>query len=131
MSICRGALHVALGFQLAACGTIMYPERKGQTGGRIDPGVAVLDGLCLLLFIVPGVIAFMVDFDNGTIYLPGASRSSWDPKDMRRVKFDPTRRSLASVEATVKTETGVDVRLDRPDVRVARLPAPPGASASR
>lgn len=63
----------ALVFQLAACGTIMYPERKGQQSGKIDPGVAVLDGLGLLLFIIPGVIAFAVDFSNGTIYLPGTA----------------------------------------------------------
>ncbi len=59
--------------QLMGCGTILYPERKGQTGGRIDTGVAVLDGIGLLLFVVPGVIAFAVDFYNGTIYLPGTS----------------------------------------------------------
>ena len=57
--------------QLMGCGTILYPERKGQTGGRIDAGVALLDGIGVLFFIVPGVIAFAVDFYNGTIYLPG------------------------------------------------------------
>ena len=57
-------------FQLAACGTIMYPERKGQTSGKIDVGVAVLGGIGLLFFIIPGVIAYAVDFSNGTIYLP-------------------------------------------------------------
>ena len=35
----------ALVFQLAACGTILYPERKGQVSGKIDVGVAVLDGI--------------------------------------------------------------------------------------
>jgi hypothetical protein len=59
--------------QLTGCGTILYPERKGQTGGRIDAGVALLDGIGVLFFIVPGVIAFTVDFCNGTIYLPGTS----------------------------------------------------------
>jgi hypothetical protein len=56
---------------LSACGTIMYPERKGQIDGKIDPTVAILNGVGLLLFLVPGVIAFAVDFSNGTIYLPG------------------------------------------------------------
>lgn len=56
---------------LSACGTIMYPERKGQIDGKIDPTVAILNGIGLLLFLVPGVIAFAVDFSNGTIYLPG------------------------------------------------------------
>ena len=36
--------------QLAGCGTIMYPERKGQIGGRVDAGVALLDGLGLFFF---------------------------------------------------------------------------------
>jgi hypothetical protein len=49
----------------------MYPERKGQIDGKIDPTVAILNGIGLLLFLVPGVIAFAVDFSNGTIYLPG------------------------------------------------------------
>ena len=71
--------------QLVGCGTIMYPERRGQRGGRIDPGVAVLDGLCLLLFIIPGIIAFAVDFSNGTIYLPGKGRASLDLKNIRQM----------------------------------------------
>jgi hypothetical protein len=57
--------------QLMGCGTILYPERKGQKSGKIDTGVAILDGIGVLFFVVPGVIAFAVDFYNGTIYLPG------------------------------------------------------------
>jgi hypothetical protein len=59
--------------QLMGCGTILYPEREGQKSGQIDAGVAILDGMGVLFFIVPGVIAFAVDFYNGTIYLPGTS----------------------------------------------------------
>ena len=59
--------------QLMGCGTILYPERKGQKSGKIDAGVAILDGSGVLFFIIPGVIAFAVDFYNGTIYLPGTS----------------------------------------------------------
>ncbi|WP_084397213.1 hypothetical protein [Henriciella aquimarina] len=65
----------ALVAPLGGCGTILYPERRGQTGGRIDPSVAILDGIGLLLFIVPGLIAFAVDFGSGAIYLPGGSRA--------------------------------------------------------
>ena len=50
-------ISAVLIIELAGCGTILYPERKGQKGGRIDPGIAVLDGLGLLFFIIPGVIA--------------------------------------------------------------------------
>ncbi|MFN3911446.1 hypothetical protein [Hyphomonas sp.] len=71
---------------LGACGTIMYPERKGQVDGRIDPTVAILDGIGLLLFLVPGVIAFAVDFSNGTIYLPGSGRRA-DTADVKEVAY--------------------------------------------
>jgi hypothetical protein len=52
------------------CGTLLYPERRGQSKGRIDPAVAVLDGLGCILFLLPGIIAFAVDFSTGAIYLP-------------------------------------------------------------
>ncbi len=54
----------------SGCGTILYPERKGQPSGQIDWKIVALDGLGLLFFFIPGVIAFAVDFNNGTIYLP-------------------------------------------------------------
>jgi len=49
----------------------LHSERCGRPhGGRIDWKVAALDGLGLILFFVPGVIAFVVDFSTGAIYLP-------------------------------------------------------------
>ena len=107
--------------QLIGCGTIMHPERKGQTGGRIDPGVAVLVAIGLLFFIIPGVIAFAVDFSNGTIYLPGTASSSLDMNDIKQVKFDPENTSLTDIERTIKEQTGYDVKLDRDNVRISRL----------
>jgi len=118
-------LHVLVSavliFQLMGCGTIMYPERKGQKAGRIDVGVALLDGLGLLLFLIPGVIAFAVDFNNGTIYLPGSSRSSLDLKNMRQVKFDPKKSTLAGIERIIKEETGTAVKLDQSNMRITEL----------
>ena len=64
-------LTAAIGLQVAGCGTLLYPERRGQVGGRLDVGVAVMDGLLCLLFIVPGVVAYIVDFGNGAIYEGG------------------------------------------------------------
>ena len=72
---------------LAGCGTILYPERRGQSAGRLDPAVVVLDGIGLLFFFVPGVIAFAVDFNNGTIYLPN-TQSSDKASDVEQVQFD-------------------------------------------
>jgi copper chaperone CopZ len=112
---------VVLIVQLAGCGTIMYPERKGQRGGRIDPGIAVLDGLCLLLFIIPGVIAYAVDFGNGTIYLPNTARGSLDLKNTKQVKFDPKHYTNETIEKIIKEETGYTVKLNQDNMKISRL----------
>jgi hypothetical protein len=70
--------------QLAGCGTLMYPERKGQKGGRIDVGIAVLDGIGLLAYLVPGIIAYALDFNNGTIYLPVTAQGSSVLNDIKK-----------------------------------------------
>lgn len=70
--------------QLAGCGTLLYPERKGQKGGKIDVGIAVLDGIGLLAYLVPGIIAYAIDFNNGTIYLPATAGSSRVLHDIKK-----------------------------------------------
>ncbi|MFD1384885.1 hypothetical protein ACFQ45_16070 [Rhodanobacter aciditrophus] len=72
--------------QLAACGTLIYPERNGQKGGKLDLGVVALDAVGLLLWFVPGVIAFGVDFVTGAIYLPGGSVAQLSDEDMQKLK---------------------------------------------
>ena len=67
------ALSLALVLALAplqGCGTLLFPERRGQESGDVDPNIVLLDALGLLLFIVPGVVSFIVDFSTGAIYLP-------------------------------------------------------------
>jgi hypothetical protein len=56
---------------VAGCGMILHPERRNQPpGGDMDWGIFALDAVGLLLFFIPGVIAFAVDFSTGAIYLP-------------------------------------------------------------
>lgn len=55
-------------FTISACGAIFYPERNGNTT-KVDPKVAVFDGIGLIFFIIPGVVAYAVDFATGCIYL--------------------------------------------------------------
>jgi len=107
--------------QLMGCGTLMYPERKGQRAGRIDVGVALLDGVGLFFFLIPGVIAFAVDFNNGTIYLPGTSRVSLNLQNIKEVKFNPKSTSLASLERIIKDQTGYEVKLADEDVKPYKL----------
>jgi len=99
----------------------MYPERRGQKAGHIDVGVAVLDGIGLLFFLIPGVIAFAVDFSNGTIYLPGTIMSSLDLKNMKQVKFDPKHGTQADIERMIKEQTGRTIKWDQPDMQISKL----------
>ncbi len=103
-------LMVGMTAQLAACGTILYPERKGQSAGRLDPGVVVLDAVGLLFFVIPGVIAFAVDFNNGSIYLPGGS-AALDHGDLNVVSVDG-EITHEKIEQVILEKTGEVVRLD-------------------
>lgn len=74
----RPLLIAVLSLQLASCGYLIFPERTGQSPGRIDWSVVGLDAVGLLFGIVPGVIAFAVDFGTGCIYLPAAPYAAVD-----------------------------------------------------
>ena len=111
-----------LTLQLMGCGTLMYPERRGQRGGRLDVGVTILDAVGLLFFIIPGVIAFCVDFSNGTIYLPSRGPVVIERvSQLRQIKFDPKHTSLASIVRIIKNETGYEVKLNQDNMKVAKL----------
>lgn len=114
-------LIITMAVNLASCGTVLYPERQGQRAGRIDPGVAVLDGIGLLFFIIPGVIAFAVDFSNHTIYLPRGYPSPIGTSHKYSGIQVSKKLDMATIENTVHAETGATIDLHQPDVRVARL----------
>ncbi len=61
-------------FTTINCGYILYPERRGNPPGQIDTGSLVMDILWLIPGIIPGVIALVVDFTTGAIYLGGGRR---------------------------------------------------------
>jgi len=63
-------VSLALALQLSGCGTLMFKDRHGQARGNVDPNVLVLDGVGLLFFVIPGLVAFAVDFWTGAVYLP-------------------------------------------------------------
>ena len=53
------------------CGTMIHSERVGRPHSRdLDWKMVGLNALGLVFFFVPGVVAFVVDFCTGAIYLP-------------------------------------------------------------
>ncbi len=101
---------------LVGCGTLFHPERKGQMSGRIDPVVAIANGVGLLVFIVPGVIAYAVDFSNGTIYLPSGHNAAG--VDTLRLEES---MDVASLERLLSDKSGKPVSLDSELMRVEEV----------
>ena len=78
MSARRGFRALALCMALVttsaatvSCAYILHPERRnsGRTSGNLDTRSLVFDILWFLPGIIPGVIALIVDFTTGAIYV--------------------------------------------------------------
>lgn len=97
---------------ISGCGTLLYPERRGQPAGPLDWKVVALNGIGLLFFFVPGVIAFAVDFINGTIYLPpdqyGATGGPGQERELVSIAVPPRQLSRTEIERQLSRH------LDRP-----------------
>lgn len=114
------------------CGTLMHPERRHQRhSNQIDWKIAACNGLGLLLFFVPGVIAFAVDFYTGAIYLPaghGHADNSGSPANrlavvrsgFYKISIPRDQLSLRAIEQAVSEHVGQSVVLDE-DARVSEL----------
>lgn len=108
-----GVLAAALFTQLSACGTLLYPDRRGQIEGRIDPAVAVLDAIGLLFYVIPGLIAFGIDFATGAIYLPEGEYSV-APERLQEAVGADGQIDTARLKAIIEADTGRSLPLDDP-----------------
>jgi hypothetical protein len=109
-----GVLVATLLAQLTACGSIFYPERRGQIDGHIDPAIAALDAIGLLFYIIPGLIAFGVDFTTGAIYFPNNQTSQVDPQKLQPAINADGSVDNVKLQAILKTELGRSLPLDDP-----------------
>lgn len=100
--------------QLAGCGTLFWPDRRGQIEGQIDPLIAVLDAVGLLFYIIPGVIAFGVDIATGAIYLPSGTHVQVDPAKLRPAVEPDGSINRARLQAILQQELGRHLPLDDP-----------------
>jgi hypothetical protein len=113
--------------RLSSCGALIHPERVGQPRtGRLDTSIVVLDGLGLLLFLVPGLIAFIVDFATGAIYLPpehyGASEQpEQTTSGLVKLTVPPGELTRERLEQAVTRAHGRPVSLERGTYRAVQL----------
>jgi hypothetical protein len=118
-TLARFIVIALVAVQAAGCGLILYPDREGQAkSGRIDPTVAILDGVGCLFFLIPGLIAFAVDFHEGTIYLPPGQTAG---SDWRTVALPAGAISAETIEQAIQAQTGTQVSLADPQLQAWRL----------
>lgn len=94
-------------FSASGCGVLLYPERQGQTGGNLDPAVVILNGVGLLFYVIPGLVAFAIDFHQGTIYLPNGT-GHWE---------EDTEVQVVDVEGPM-TEENIRAALEKAGVQL-------------
>ncbi len=78
----------------------------------------------LLLFIIPGVIAFAVDISNGTLYFPDGRRHSsvsTGDKAITVIRVNPAELDEKMIQNIVKERTGASIRSDLRDVEIYEL----------
>ena len=110
---CLGKLSLSI-MATSGCATILYPERRGNTRGRIDPGPLILDILWFIPGIIPGVIALAVDFASGAIYVSetvtverGEQRTRLGLRPGEHIVVQPPRIATATaVELRLVTDAG-------------------------
>lgn len=122
----RWLLFCAGGSALPGCGTIFYPERRGQPAGRLDWKVVAFDAVGLVLFFIPGVIAFAVDFATGAIYLPPdyygkGDRTSSKRPELTKLQVPRGQADRQHIEQMVSAHVGRDVVLDDGAIETRQL----------
>ena len=103
-------------FELAGCGTIIYPERRGQTGGKIDPAVVIMDGIGLLFWVSTGLVAFVVDFATGAIYT-SSGRYSVAPEALKPAIDENGRIDTVQLQEIIKQQTGQNIPFNHPNIQ--------------
>ena len=109
-----GVVVATLLTQLTACGSIFFPDRRGQIDGKIDPVVVVLDGIGLLFYVIPGLIAFGVDFATGAIYLPPGKTAQIAPEKLQQAIGADGKVDNSKLQAILESELGRSFPLNDP-----------------
>ena len=109
-----GVVMAALFTQLTACGSIFFPDRRGQIDGKIDPMIAVLDAVGLLFYVIPGLIAFGIDFATGAIYFPNGQTAQVAPDELQQAVDANGKVDNLKLQAILEKQLGRSLPLDDP-----------------
>ena len=109
-----GVVVATLLTQLTACGSIFFPDRRGQIDGKIDPMIAVLDAVGLLFYVIPGLIAFGVDFATGAIYFPPGKTAHIAPEKLHEAIGEDGKVDNTKLQAILESELGRSFPLNDP-----------------
>ena len=116
---------VGMVIQSTSCGTLLYPERRGQKGGTCDPAVVLMDGIGVFFFIIPGIMAFVVDFYTGAIYLPeddSTNTSSFSADNgLAVIENNPDELNQVTIEKIVSRHFRHPIDLASKNIRVYEL----------
>ena len=66
--------------------------------------------------MIPGLIAFAVDFTTGAIYLPEGKHAVVDPQTLKQVIGADGQVDKAKLKALIQHETGHSLPLDHPNL---------------
>lgn len=119
-------LTLSLSSQLISCGYLIHPERRGQkTMTNLDWPIVGLDAIGLIFFIIPGVIAFAIDFTSGTIYLPANGKSFPDSVDAikklegsKKINLEKSELTKEKIAQVIKSNTAIEVDLNSPQMQI-------------
>lgn len=108
------------------CGTLFYSHRIGRRMSKtVDNTVFYTDCALCLLGVIPGVVAFILDYDNGTIYYTEAelipdnfNEGSLTPGKMK--KIDGGSMTEAEIARRLARATGRKIDLSQARFITAR-----------
>lgn len=110
-------LSLVILINTTSCGYFLYPERRNQNyhSEELDAKIVILDAIGLLFFIIPGVIAFAVDFTTNTIYLPNSLEIGGNGS----VVHLGQDTSNEAIQSAIQEATGLSINLA--DAKVERI----------
>lgn len=87
------------------CGVLIHPERNGHRSGPVDAGALIMDCLWLLVGVVPGVVALVVDFSTGGVYASGSAMAV-APGQALQFRLRGSAPRDAAVAVTIQSPDG-------------------------